>query len=167
MCEVFPGLWTTILPLRDVYNYNIKLEDFKMASDWASGNFLYLRSLLYEGIDYSVPGNGGIDCYNFLSFNQRLADTVSYLMFLFFGLVPVVLRKIKVPKDSELERRSRDLQPTNSWNRWKKILLIALCLTFGIELGYKLSTKQLIFLLNPCHIISALQVMGLVFSYMI
>ena len=129
-----------------------------MASDWALDSFLYLRSLLYEGIDYSVPGNGGIDCYNFLSFNQRLADTFSYLMFLFFGLVPVVLRKLKVPKDSELERKSRDLLPNNSWDRGKKILLVALCLTFGIELGYKISTRQLLFLLNPCHIISALQV---------
>ena len=128
-----------------------------MATDWAFQNFLYLRSLLYDGIDHSIPGNGGMECYNFLTLNQRLADTVSYLIFLCFGLVPVVWRKMKAPKDSDL-LKSRELLPANSWRHGKKILLIVLCLTFGIELGYKLSTKQLLYLLNPCHIITSLQV---------
>ena len=130
-----------------------------MVSDWAFQSVLYFQSLLYGGIDHSVPGNGGIECYNFLSVNERLADTFSYLMFLFFGLLPVVFRQMKVPKDSTLEK-SRDLLPKSSYDRGKKILLVALCLTFGIELGYKLSTRQLLYLLNPCHIISVLQVIS-------
>ena len=120
-------------------------------------SLLNFRSLLYDGIDHSIPGNGGIECYNFLTVNQRLADTVSYLIFLFFGLVPVALRKLKVPKDSALDKNG-DVLPTNTWRRGKKLLLVALCLTFGIELGYKISTKQLLYLLNPCHIITSLQV---------
>lgn len=124
----------------------------------AADSLLYMCSLLYEGIDHSIPGNGGIDCYKFLTINQRLADTVSYLIFLFFGLLPVVLRKFKVPKDSIVDFNG-DALPKSSARRGKNILLVALCLTFGIELGYKLSTKQLLYLLNPCHIITMLQVM--------
>ena len=31
-------------------------------------------------------------------------------------------------------------------------------LSFGIELGYKLSSKQMMFILNPCHILTMIQV---------
>jgi len=37
------------------------------------------------------------------------------------------------------------------------ILLVSLSFCFGIEVGYKFASKQLIWLLNPCHVTSLVQ----------
>lgn len=128
-----------------------------MATGFVVDKVHYFRSLLYDGIDHSIPGNGGIECYNFLSANQRVADTVSYLMVLFFGLVPIAVRKLRTSKESAVDyNRSGSTEGGRHYG--KRVLLFAICLTFGIEIGYKLSTKQLLYLLNPCHILTTLQV---------
>jgi len=40
----------------------------------------------------------------------------------------------------------------------RKTLLAIVSLVFGMEIAYKLCTRTVIFLLNPCHVITALQV---------
>ena len=40
----------------------------------------------------------------------------------------------------------------------KRVLLIVLCLTLGMELGYKICSGQVLYLLNPCHVITAVEV---------
>ena len=127
-----------------------------MASDVQLESFQYVFSLIHAGVDPDIPGNGGIRCYNYLTINQRLADTFSYLMFLFLCVVPLALRKVRAAQGNV--NKLNDSQEQHESQEGKKILLVALCITFGIELGYKLSTKQLIYLLNPCHIITVLQV---------
>ena len=37
-------------------------------------------------------------------------------------------------------------------------LLVVLTFIFGIELGFKLASKQTLYLLNPCHVLTAAQV---------
>ena len=118
----------------------------------------YFSSSCYEGVDHTIPGNGGIECYNFLTFNQRLADTCSYLMIIFLCLAPVAQRRLKFPKESLMNSGDDNSRRYQKTDRGKTLLLIALCITFGIELGYKLATKQLIYTLNPCHIITTMQV---------
>jgi len=41
----------------------------------------------------------------------------------------------------------------------RKTLLAIVSLVFGMEVAYKFATKTVIFLLNPCHVITALQVL--------
>ena len=115
-----------------------------------------LFEFMYIGVNHSMPGNGGIDCYNFLSLRQRIFDTATYSVLLLIFIGPKVLRTIEhlrglvVP--SSVHPGSRAI------TTGRKVLLISLCLTFGVELGYKISSQQLIYLLNPCHLLTAVQV---------
>lgn len=43
----------------------------------------------------------------------------------------------------------------------KQVLLIVMCIVFGIEIGYKISTRKLLYLLHPCHLMTIVQVCGL------
>ena len=40
----------------------------------------------------------------------------------------------------------------------KRVILMSMCLIFGMEIGFKCATNQLIFILNPCHLITMTQV---------
>ena len=40
----------------------------------------------------------------------------------------------------------------------RRILLVIMSLMFGAEIGFKLATRQLIYILNPCHVTTAFQV---------
>ena len=40
----------------------------------------------------------------------------------------------------------------------KRALLVLLCLVFGTELGYKICSLQVLYLLNPCHVITMVEV---------
>lgn len=107
------------------------------------------KDMFVGGVDFNLPGNGGANCAAYLSLKRRVFETLGYVLFncvVFFW----AKRKCKLPP--HLPRfKQKD-------HFWKTILLVLLCLVFGIELGYKLSTKQLIYLLNPCHILTITQV---------
>ena len=105
--------------------------------------------VLYGGVDFKLPGNGGADCVAFMSLKRRKLETLGYVLFNCILFI-VAKRKCKLP--SRIPRCSQRESST------KMTLLGFLCLIFGIELGYKLSTKQVIYLLNPCHILTITQV---------
>merc|ERR1711953_901301 len=64
-------------------------------------------NFLYGGIDFSLPGEGGLDCINFLSPVQRLAETVV------FGAVSLLRtvfywRKVSLVTDNNNQAGGRD-----------------------------------------------------------
>jgi len=132
-----------------------------------------------SGIDFSVPGNGGLECRDHVTLQRRVQET-----FIGIGVASVFygLYKFLIPREeyhhqdennrhssSEADKRSQSLQSIQqttirSWSlsttfagSLRLYLLTSLSFVFGMEVAYKFATKQLIWLLNPCHVTSFVQ----------
>ena len=112
-------------------------------------NVSYIVDVLYGGVDFSLPGNGGRECVGYLTGKQRIVETVVYELFTIFVFWKM-LGTVSIPRDLPVYREGSGVG--------KRLLLVSLCLFFGIEIGFKFATKQVIFLLNPCHVLTAMQV---------
>lgn len=114
------------------------------------GNWEEMFSWAYSGVNFSLAGNGGPACAALVPGTQKIAETVfvvalnslllwiSYPRLTFQNLLP-----LSTGRDGDVERR---------------ILLLVMCLTFGIELGFKFASRQMIWVLNPCHLVTMVQV---------
>ncbi len=106
-----------------------------------------LFDVLYGGIRPDIPGHGGEVCASYLSKTTMIFETLlsSCMMLIvgFFGVYTYTMPRIFYPESN----------PTV-----KTLLLVILCLVFGVEVGYKICSRQVLYLLNPCHVITAIEV---------
>jgi len=103
-----------------------------------------------KGVNFSIPGTGGAECVAFIPDWQKACETL-FALAVSFCFTYAGWRKVKVdtkPQQYEDERISP----------YRQLLLVALVLTFGVEVGYKLSTSSVIWLANPCHILTMVQI---------
>ncbi|GIZ03139.1 transmembrane protein 164 [Caerostris extrusa] len=102
----------------------------------------------YDGVNHSIKGNGGPDCVNYLSVQRRIIETIIACTIgvysLYWGL-----KRCTVPPVPKVIREDRG---------GKRLLLVLMCLVFGIEIGFKFSSRTVIYILNPCHIITTIQI---------
>lgn len=103
--------------------------------------------VLYGGIRPDIPGNGGAECAAYLSRNTMIFETLlsTFMMIVVgvFGYYTYSMPQIFLPEKCSTV---------------KKLLLIVLCLVLGMEIGYKASSRQVLYLLNPCHVITVIEV---------
>ena len=104
----------------------------------------------YSGVDHSLAGNGGVECRDFIGPMRGVIETV---VFVAVGVIEMVIAypHLNVPENLPKVTRNADRMT-------RRILLLLMCTIFGIEVGFKLATHQMIWILNPCHVLTALQV---------
>lgn len=106
-----------------------------------------LWDVLYGGIRPDIPGHGGEQCAAYLSKQTMVFETfLSTCMMVVvgvFGAYTYTMPKVFSPEKNSVG---------------KKVLLILLCLVFGIEIGFKMCSRQVLYLLNPCHVITVIEV---------
>nr|CAH0113429.1 unnamed protein product [Daphnia galeata] len=108
----------------------------------------YPNNVFYSGIDFKLLGNGGRDCANFLSNWRRVLETIFAVAFSCL-LIYLGYQRLTVPQKITIIRKDRG---------GKRLLLVVLCLVFGVEIGFKFANRSLIFLLNPCHVTTIFQI---------
>ncbi|CAH1781600.1 unnamed protein product [Owenia fusiformis] len=103
----------------------------------------------YDGVDHSIAGTGGPECRDFISPKQKLIETTVFILISILEMAwayPRLQVPDKVPYTERFNAGS------------KRLLLVIMCLTYGIELGFKFATRQMIWILNPCHLVTMVQI---------
>ncbi|XP_030385948.1 transmembrane protein 164 [Scaptodrosophila lebanonensis] len=108
--------------------------------DWAVG-----------GITDEIPRTTGPECINYMTNRRRWMEAV-FLSALFVYIMYRSWKKlapIRLPEPHELERPH---------TATRLLLLIFMTGIFGIEMGFKLAGRSMIFALNPCHVQTCVQI---------
>lgn len=103
--------------------------------------------VLYGGIRVSHPGHGGEECVSYLSWEMKVADT----LLVAFLMVPFSLFALK---QYSAPCVSRKVEQTVT----QKLLVVLLSCVLGIQIGYKICDHSLLYMLNPCHIMTVAEV---------
>lgn len=117
-------------------------------------NIHSLLDWIYGGVDPKFEGNGGSECAAFITRQQRFNESM-VIVLLSIAEVVLALKKIDFSKEHKEIKYGRNNKEDSLG---KNLLLVALCMTFGVEVGFKFATKTVIYLLNPCHVVTMVQV---------
>lgn len=103
------------------------------------------------GVNFSDPEEGGLECFNHVSVNQRWLEAAIGAGVSLLSLAAGM--KLLDPRDTL--RPTAEVDPRRM-TFTRRLLLALFTLVFGLELGYKFATRQVIYVLYPCHVNSAL-----------
>lgn len=108
----------------------------------------------YDGVNtsfdpiYIFSRNTGTECHEYLSVQRKWIESI---------IVPILCvlsikwaTKRLAPINNEF--------PQEKYYVCKNILLLAMTFTFGLEIGLKFASRTVIYVLNPCHITTIIQV---------
>ena len=103
---------------------------------------------LYGGIrPDEVPGHGGAECAAYLSTKTKITETCITTVMMLIVLM-YALKRVSLPSKP----------PPEEEHFWKGPLLALLSIVYGLQIGYKISSGQLLYMLNPCHLITVVEV---------
>ncbi|XP_076294673.1 transmembrane protein 164 isoform X3 [Lasioglossum baleicum] len=101
----------------------------------------------YDGVDVSIPRNAGPECAYYISPHYRIIET-SFVSILIISLLVWGYKRLKLP--SEVCYADHD-------RVGRRILLLTMSLVLGMEISFKLTSRTLVYLFNPCHVTTAVQ----------
>jgi hypothetical protein len=115
--------------------------------EYVNAYFMNFRTALYGGIRPDVPGHGGEECAAYLPTNMKLLDTgIAVLL-----MIPYFTYAIKTyTLPTNIKKRENNVV--------QRILLVTLCVVMGIQIGFKISAKSLLYILNPCYLMTAVEI---------
>ncbi|XP_023710511.1 transmembrane protein 164 isoform X1 [Cryptotermes secundus] len=103
----------------------------------------------YSGVNASLPGNGGPECASFLSLSRRITETGITLAFAVICILWGYRNLSLIPQICSCGQKN---------DTGKRVLLVVISLMWGMEIGFKFASRTVIYLFNPCHITTALQI---------
>lgn len=103
----------------------------------------------FDGVNGSIPRNTGPECANYLSTTRHITESLI--------MVPAAMLILNYGR-SKLPPLHVDYKAADRIVFGKQLLLITMTFLLGLEMGFKLCTRTAIYILNPCHITSMLQV---------
>ncbi|CAH8830849.1 unnamed protein product [Trichobilharzia szidati] len=107
----------------------------------------------YVGVNTSIEGAGGPRCVEYISSRRKFIESVFIcIVFSYTAYWSRTRLNVGVPRQCKEPLKLR------------QIILVIHSFAFGVELGFKLATRTLIWILNPCHIITMLQILFLASS---
>ncbi|KAF4530999.1 hypothetical protein B566_EDAN009743 [Ephemera danica] len=112
----------------------------------------------YIGVNGSIPGNGGPQCAAYLYPRTCLVETV-YTSLLAAMLIAWGYRRLNLlapPYYTSLVP-SHPVYPA-SLMLARKGLLLLYCLIWAVEIGFKFASQTVVYLLNPCHVVTVMQI---------
>ena len=103
--------------------------------------------VLYGGIRLDIPGHGGAECAAYLSTGTKIAETCLSTVMMLVCLV-YTLKHVTLPSKP----------PPENEHLWTKPLLGLLSIILGLESSYKITSGDLLYILNPCHMLTVVEV---------
>ncbi|KAG4065235.1 hypothetical protein HA402_012677 [Bradysia odoriphaga] len=103
----------------------------------------------YDGVNASIPRNTGPECSEYLSIKRHWIEGV-IVCFMCCCALKWAVKNSKALKVN--------YSTVHSMTAGKQLLQIVMTFTLGMELGFKLSQRSVIYILNPCHITSIIQI---------
>lgn len=108
---------------------------------------------LYGGIRLDIPGHGGAECAAYLSTGTKIAETCLSTVMMLVCLA-YSLKHISLPSKP----------PPENEHVLAKPLLALLSIIIGLEISYKITSGELLYILNPCHVLTVVEVSDVVHS---
>lgn len=116
----------------------------------------------YAGINFSAKptepwaDDGGIECAAHSTLRQRLVETIITVIVASYEIYYAIYHEksqlgTSFPREYARERQGRP-------SVLRRLVLVCYALLWGIEIGFKLASRQLIYILNPCHMVTLIQV---------
>ncbi|KAL4708073.1 hypothetical protein ACJJTC_009852 [Scirpophaga incertulas] len=102
----------------------------------------------YAGANRAVPRNVGPECAYFLSHQRQVIETLIVCTICVITIIKTY-PKLNIPKEDSYIKSDRG---------GKRLLVILLALLWGMEIGFKFASRTVIYLLNPCHVTTLIQI---------
>lgn len=103
------------------------------------------------GVTNETPRTTGPECENYMTNRRRWIEAVLFCI-LFICVIKWAYKRLEpihLPDAIELEKPH---------STTRLALMVFMTYIFGIEMGFKLANSSVIFVLNPCHIQTIVQV---------